>query len=188
MVWNVCFNLFFFLQRVPSKGNRDKWILAIEQCQLFPQNRKIFNVCIRHFVESDYEKKDDKFTLSANAIPSVFNSQNSNDFFEIIPHELIDEEEGKPKKCVQCPCLLQKIKELEKEIFHMKTEHSMLLSRFERKNTELAELKKANSEKTNQLENSQKETLNLKDILGEMRSQNYISDSERDYLNVCNCF
>lgn len=47
-----------------------------------------------------------------------------------------------------------------------------------------SELAASNSEKTKQLKTLEKEQLKLKNVLDEMKQQNYISDSERDFLNV----
>lgn len=161
------------------KKNRQQWISQIEKHQPFSQNKKNYNVCIRHFLESDYEKKNDKFTLHPNALPSIFDIIKSDDFVEIISNELIDEAE--PDKCVQCPCLLKKIKKLEDEIMRIKTEHCVSMAKVELKNTVL---KNRNLEKSKQLRESQKEKSKLKDVLDEIRLQNYISDSEREFLNV----
>lgn len=43
--------------RVPLKKNRSQWINAIEQIQPFQHEKGHFNICIRHFVEGDIEKK-----------------------------------------------------------------------------------------------------------------------------------
>lgn len=110
---------------------------------------------------------------------SIFDIIKSDDFVEIISNELIDETE--PDKCVQCPCLLKKIKKLEDEIMRIKTEHCVSMAKVELKNTDL---KNRHLEKSKQLRESQKEKSKLKDVLDEIRLQNYISDSEREFLNV----
>lgn len=163
--------------RVPSNKNREQWIRAIERTQPFSRDKKNFNICIRHFVDSDFsEKKGDKFTLTPNAIPSVFN-----EFVEIISNEIIDESLSETTSCQQCPCLLEKIKNLEIQILLLKTKHSISIGRVEEKNVNL---RKENVEKKNQLKISEKEKSKLKYYLDEIRSQNFISDAERDFLNV----
>lgn len=163
--------------RVPSNQNRTQWIEAIEKVQPFRQEKTNFNVCIRHFINSDVEKRGDKFTLFPNAIPSVF----ENYFIEIISNEIIDESVTGATCCPQCPCLLEKIKKLEYQILLMKTKHSISIGKIEQKNDDL---KRKNLEKTKQLKSSEKEKTKLKYYLDDLRSQNFISDAERDFLNV----
>lgn len=138
-------------------------------------------MCIRHFLPTDYIKNGDKFVLNTSATPSVFSDQN--EFVEIISNEFVDGfiGESEPKKCVQCPFLLQKIKDLEHEILVMKTEHNVLTAKTEQKNKEL---KAKNAQKSKQLSVSQKEASRLKEILDQLKTENYITDTEQDFLNV----
>lgn len=82
---------------------------------------------------------------------------------------------------MQCPCLLAKIDELKKELLHSSTAHSILVQKLEQQNILLG---KTTSDATKKLKEVEKQNIRLKDILDEMKSRNYISDSERDFLNV----
>lgn len=90
--------------------------------------------------------------------------------------------EAESNKCLQCPCLLEKIEDLKYEMLLWKTKHDALVTRLEEKNTDL---KKSYSEKSKQLNKMQNEKSKLQHILDEMRSQNYISDPDQEFLNVC---
>lgn len=99
-----------FYYRVPSKGNqRGDWIEAIEKHQTFQHSRREYNVCIRHFEPCDVEKKDNKFALKQNAIPTIFKELNEN-CDEIIGNEFVDDA-MQNAKCAQCPFLLAQIDE-----------------------------------------------------------------------------
>lgn len=135
---------------------------------------------MRHFQARDYYEKNGKFTLEKNAIPSVF-VHFSNDLVEIISGEIIDEIEAQSKTCPQCPCLLEKIENLKYEMLLMKTKHDALVTRLEEK---ITESRKSSSEKSKQLNKLKNDKSKLQLILDEMRSQNYISDSDRQFLNV----
>lgn len=188
----ICTYNFKLFYRVPSKGEqRIKWIEVVEKIQKFQHNRKEYNVCIRHFEPGDYEKKGNKFILKHNAIPSIFEKNSvvdgsfeksdSFDFIdEIVGHEIIDDT-IKNVKCVQCPFLLEKIAELKREILRMTTDHSISVQKLELKNIML---KKNTSNKDKQLKESEKQNIQLKDILEEMKSEQYISDDEKNFLNV----
>lgn len=161
------------------KKNRDQWILAIERHQKCKKNR---NVCIRHFLATDYIKKGDKFVLNTNAIPSVFNDPT--EFVEIISNEIVDDVISESEKnCVQCPFLLQKIKDLEHEILIMKIKQNLLTAKIENQNEKL---KEKNAQQSEQLDASQKEASRLKEILDQLKNANYISDSEQNFLSVMN--
>lgn len=186
----------FFIYRVPSNGNkREKWIQTIEKHQQFPRNSKAFKVCIRHFAQTDYKKKGDKFTLNSSAVPSIFEAipvvaeceEYSENCDMIIGHECVDET-TKNTQCVQCPFLLDKIEELKRQIFRMKCEHSILIQKLEQTNISLKKdsSDKAKKLKTTKMELSNEKSKNIKlvDVLDEMKSKNYISDDEKDFLNV----
>lgn len=130
-------------------------------------------------MRSDYKYESDKFTLNDNAIPSIFcnvSIEPSKDFIEIISNEIIDEA-MEQKSCTQCPFLLEKIKELKEKLLLMETEHCVSLQKIKQQNVELTEKKK-------QLKRLENEQLELKNVLDEMKEKNYISHSERDFLNV----
>lgn len=167
--------------RIPSTRNRSKWIEQIKKHQTISPDKNLnyFNVCIRHFMESDYEKKKDQFRLNNNAVPSVF--EDSSDFIEIICDEIIQETVLEATKCSQCPCLLDKIKDLERQILILKTKLSVTIGKMDEKN---ANLKEKITEKMKQLKISEKKTNKLESYLEDIRSQNFISDEERDFLNV----
>lgn len=140
-------------------------------------------MCIRHFLATDYIKKGDKFVLNASAVPSVFNDPT--EFVEIISNEIVDDviSESEQKNCVECPFLLQKIKDLEHEILIMKTTQNILTAKIENQNEKL---KEKNAQQSEQLNTSRKEASRLKEILDQLKNANYISDSEQNLLNVMN--
>lgn len=117
--------------------------------------------------------------MKSNAIPSVFDK--TDDFIEVISNDIVDEFTSETASCSQCPCLLEKIKDLEHQIILLKTKYSVSIGKIEKKN---ADLKIENVEKKKQLETSEKEKTKLKFYLDDIRSQNFISDAERDFLNV----
>lgn len=164
--------------RLPREKNRLEWIKEIEKHQKF-LNKTNYNVCIRHFLNTDYIKKKDKYILKENAIPTIFKS--SSDFIEIISNEIFDDCDSEVTKCSQCPCLLEKIKKLKHEILLLKTKHTISIGKIEQKN---ADLKMKNLEKTKMLIDSEKEKSKLKHYLDDIRAQNLISDDEQDFLNV----
>lgn len=177
--------------RVPSKGEqREKWIAEVEKIQKFQHNRKEYNVCIRHFEPRDFVKKGNKFILNSEAVPSIFEknpvigncekTENCEFIDEIIGHEII-EDSMENAKCVQCPFLLEKIAELKREILRITTDHAVLAQKLEQK---IMLLKRNTVDKAMQLKESEKQNIKLKDILEELKSQQYISDDEKDFLNI----
>lgn len=127
--------------------------------------------------------------MNPNAIPSIFekksvvvqdceDSENSID--AIIGNEVVDDA-IQNAKCVQCPFLLAKIAELKREILRISTAHSILVQKLEQQNLLL---KKNASDKSKHLNESEKKNIKLMDILEEIKSQKYISEEEKDFVNV----
>ena len=164
--------------RLPSKVNRTQWIEAIAKHQPETGLRTVFNVCMHHFLEDEYEKKNGRFVLKPNAVPSVFDAPCH--FVEIISDEIIQEiEVDSANKCVQCPCLLDKIEELKYELQLLKTKHDATVARLEERHNEL---KIHNSAKCAELKKIQTERTKLQRLLSEMRSENVISDTDERFL------
>lgn len=67
----------------------------------------------------------------------------------------------------------------------MKSEQNVLLAKMEQKNRDL---KEKNTQRLKQLNESKKETSRLKEILEQLRNENYISESEKDFLSVINFY
>lgn len=174
----LSFDWIFFSR---TNKNQVQWKLAIEQHQTF-KNRG--NVCIRHFLPSDYLKQGDKFLLNSDAIPFIFDEQ-----YELVEidysDEIVDDVGASQQKnneiCSQCPFLLKKIKDLERDILVLKSEHNVMTAKIEQQNKQL---KEKNASKSKQLNVSQNEVSKLKKILDHLKNENYITDTEQEFLNV----
>lgn len=175
-------NLFY---RISSK-NGEEWKAAIEKHQKFQYGK---NVCIRHFLESDYTKQGDKLLLKSNAIPSIFDEIESIDQYKLVEIDYSDEiVDGAnllktDETCSHCPFLLQKIKDLEHDILVLKSEYNVMTAKIEQQKKQL---KEGNVQKSKQLNVSQNEVSRLKKILDHLKNENYIPDTEKDLLNVMN--
>lgn len=190
-------NCFFFIgeclcfskYRVPSKGNeRLRWIESIKNHQEYPRNRKVFNVCLRHFESSDLIKKGETLTLKPNAIPTIFIDRDfSNELVEIIGNDAVDEIIHN-SQCNQCPFLLQQISDLKHEILLTKAENSILVQKLQLKNLSLEKhaFDKAKQLATTKKQLSDEKNLNIKlnDILDDLKLNQYITDEDKKFLNV----
>lgn len=187
-----------FVLRVPGSGdNRRKWITAIEKHQQFDYNRQIFNICKRHFRASDLSQERKKVVLISDAVPSVF--ENSLAFvdvdqadsmeYQIIGDGIIDDAIQANNQCVQCPFLKQKVADLKKQILDLTIQHDITVQKLQRK---LNLLENKNEHKTEQvkqfrgeLSREKKQNVRLKDVITELRDQNFISTEDENILNVC---
>lgn len=92
-------------------------------------------------------------------------------------------------KCVKCPFLECEVANLKKEILNLTVEHDIEVRKLQRK-IELLENK--NEQKIDQVKQFRKvlskeknEVIRLKDIVAELKSQNFISSEDEKILNVC---
>lgn len=182
-----CIDVFvFFILSVPRSGeNRSKWIEVIGKHQPFDNNRKMFNVCALHFCVGDFSGNGDKRALNANAVPSIFaRRMNADSTYD----QVTDNTVPAKNQCVQCPLLLQKIVNLEKEIFTLNVQHNVRLQKLQ---LQFDSLKNKNAQRIEQvkqfrkdLANEKKETIQLKDVIDDLKSQNFISTEDEKLLNV----
>lgn len=111
----------------------------------------IFNVCIRHFKESDYTKqKADKFKLNLNAIPTIFENELQSPESTIEQNQVANEapERSNPsepvsfgEKCTEINRANQtseeeaklEIKKLNSEIFKLKLDHDVKIQQLQAK-------------------------------------------------------
>lgn len=190
----------YFTSRVPISGdNRTKWIEAIEKHQRF-DNRPVFNVCKRHFQACDLSGEGNKLALNVDAVPLIFeksvtvigdetDSIDNPGYLQIIGDGIIDDAIHANNQCIQCPFLKQKAADLNKQIFQLKALHNVETQKFQR---QIDLLQKTNEQKNDQVKQfrkdlSQEKTQNigLKDVISELKSQNFISTEDEKILNVC---
>lgn len=183
----MCIDVFmYFILRVPkSCENRIKWIEAIEKNQRFDYNKQIFNVCKRHFCERDFLKSGNTPTLITDAVPSIFEKRVMADSTD---KQIIGNAAQPQNQCSQCPPLMQKVKELEKEMFILKTQHDIETQKLQR---QIDLLKNKNEQKIVQVKSFQKEMnsekkliIRLKDVITDLKNENYISSEDEKILNV----
>lgn len=56
----------------PGNAKRDDWISAIETYQEFQHHSTYFSICELHFPPSSITKKNDKYILSKDVVPTIF--------------------------------------------------------------------------------------------------------------------
>lgn len=137
--------------------------------------------------------------LNSDASPSIFeknvtvignetDSSDNHGYMQIIGHGIIDDVINGNNQCVQCPFLKQKVADLKKELFNLKVLQNIETQKLLRK---IDLLKDRNEQKIDQVKQFQKElsqekTQNvcLKDMISELKSQNFISTDDEKILNV----
>lgn len=181
-----------FIQRVPKEGDRrSKWISMIEKYQTFDYNRRAFNVCKRHFSEDDFLKQGNQTTLVFDAVPSVFeHSAIIGDRIEnqIIGDGIIEDAIRSSNRCHQCPFLKDKVAGLKHQISILTIQHDITVQTLQQK---IILLENRNEQKRDQInkvrkELSQEKNINvrLRDVVAELKNQNFISAEDEKILNV----
>lgn len=169
---------------MPSKSNdttRNQWIAAIKKYQNYDENRKDFNVCWRHFTDSDLFLRGNQKILRMNAIPSIFNAAN-NTFLDADSNI---ESNGQNDDENVSVLLQARVAELEKEIAVMKIQHDIELQKMKIKSTKL------HDSQTNKLKEVKKElcrqktkVLRLEDVIKDLHEERYISSDDAKFLSV----
>lgn len=175
---------------------RNKWIAAIETHQKFDHTRRTYYVCIKHFIPEDYEVKRNKTTLNPDAIPSIFENRLAAVVKEVNNYQIIGDEivvdATENRKCFQCPFLLEKVKELQRELLKEKTAHNISVQMYEHKIFSMqtgAADKSKNIIKTKQeLANEKAKNSKLKDILEELKAEQFLTEDDEKFLNVNHFF
>lgn len=188
----------YFILRVPRSGDtRAKWIEAIEKHQRFEIDRQIFNVRKRHFRAFDFAQEGNKINLTLDAVPSVFENivivvdvSDKTDSMEnqIIGDGIIDDAIHANQQCVQCPFLKHKVADLKKKILALTVEHDITVQKLQRK---IDLLENRNEQKMDQvkqyrqeLSREKKQNFSLKDMIADLKNQNFISTEDEKILNV----
>lgn len=196
----ILFHAFVFQIRIPNDNIRKaRWIEAIEKYQQFDHYRPRFNVCIRHFKESDFEQKKNKKMLKSDAIPSIFlcsepdSSNNGSDGSDMYMVDLIDVADLAIKDnghngCESHTLLEVKIAELEKQILSMKIKHDIEKQKLERKIFMLEDSREQIGtklmENRRELKQEKLQNIRMKDIIAELKNEKYISEDDEKFLNV----
>lgn len=171
--------------RIPNDDKRKvRWIEAIKEFQNFDHNRQRFNVCIRHFKESDFERKKNKKVLKSDAIPSIFlcsKPENSYDVADVAT-------EGNNNECDFNISPGAKIAELEKQILSIKIEHDIEKQKLERKIFLLENSREQISTKlidsNKELNHEKLQNSRMRDTIAELKNEKYISEDDEKFLNV----
>lgn len=108
---------------------------------------------------------------------------------QIIGDGIVDDAVHANNRCVQCPFLLQKIADLKKQILHLTVQHSITVQKLQRK---IDSIQIKNEQKIDQVTQIKKELckekkqiVRLKEVIVELKSQNFISAEDEKLLNVC---
>lgn len=124
-----------------------------------------------------------KKNLITDAVPSIFEKRVIADSNEIIGYA-----SQAKNQCAQCPFLLQKVADLEKQIFTLNVQHDISVQQLQR---QIDLLKNKNEQKVDQVRLFQKELtlekkqiVRLKDVIAELKSENFISTEDEKILNV----
>lgn len=162
--------------------NKSKWIDAIKKHHEITDHN--FYVCIRHFNQSDYRKKGNRFVLNSNVIPSIFTVTNQQlcmaDHANELPtsYDFVDDEESQASGSnsealnktkaeinydVKLQGLMQKIGRI--------TEQNM------DKTSELAEIKKKFREAQSKIDKLQAE-------LDKMKSNRYVTGNVEETKRI----
>lgn len=158
----------------------------------------MFNVCRRHFCARDFSGDTNKEALNIGAVPSVFKETVlANDVIDeidsteiqIIGDGIINDEIHAKNQYPQCPFLIQKVADLKKEILTLKVKHNIEVQKLQRK---LSSLQDKNEERTDRIKQfekdltkEKKQNVRLRDVIIELKNQNFISAEEGNMLNVC---
>lgn len=139
------------------------------------ENIKSFNVCSRHFNDSDWALRGSQKILRENAIPTRFCDLGAS---AAVPTDLRQNQESVDD-------LQQKIQKLENEMKRMSIQHDVELQHIEIKN------KKVQESKGNKLKSVQKKllaatskTAKLESIVEELQKEALISTEDAKFLNV----
>lgn len=176
------------IYRVPSGSNaelRAQWIAAIKRHQHYNESLTAFNVCSRHFADSELFFRGKQKVLKLTAIPSIFNEANDNSSpdanFDNPNMESIRQTECENK----CDLLQARVTELEKEIAIMKIQHDIEIQKIKIKSTNLRD-SQSNKLKEARKEVSKQKTklIRLEDVIKELREEHYISSEDAKFLSV----
>lgn len=187
----------YFILRVPRSGDiRTKWIEAIGKHQNFDHSRQNFNICKRHFCARDFSEKGNATVLISYAVPSVFEESivvvdvpDETDSMEIqIIGDGIIDDAIQNNQCIQCPFLKQKVDDLKKKISTLNIQHEIEVQKMKR---QISLLENRNEQKLdqvkqfrNELSQKKKENVRLKDVIEELKNENFISTEDEKILNV----
>lgn len=156
--------------------NRAKWIDAIKKSQQINIDTTVFNVCEKHFKDSDIFIRGSEKILKDSSIPTIF--QNN------IQHEVNNIETIETKE-TETEELKKKIAELEAEVFRMKIQSDISLQNEKIKakcavnaqKIQLKEVRKELSKKNSQI-------IKMSEVVEELKNNCLISDENAKFLNV----
>lgn len=176
----------YFILRVPLEGDiRVKWINAISKYQTFEYNRHRFNVCKRHFNDSDFSNETTALILGA--VPSIFEKP-------IIvvdaPHfDALDiATNNSNNQCFKCSSHEKNIDDLKSQLFTLKVQHEVERQKLKHKIYLLENQKDQKIDQVKQyreeLSREKKANFRLKDVVAELKNRNLISEDSEKILNV----
>lgn len=112
-----------FAYSVPLRSDpvqRSKWIKSIKKHQHFDEGRQNFNVCVRHFIESDFDLNKGKKILKRTAVPTKFKDSKST----VKEHH---------KLCEQCEFLKIQVADLKQEMMESAAKHNVEVEKLKQK-------------------------------------------------------
>lgn len=182
------YKLYLLICRLPSKSDtkrRAQWIGVITKHQQFDENLTVFNICSRHFDESEIYIRGNEKVLKSSAIPTIFDERKNNSSLNDNFEELNKGNNSQNECDEKCKLLQTRVAELEKEISNLKLRHDIEIQRMK--------INSENSRKTqsNRLKDTRKELskqksklLQLEDVIKDLQEQRYISPDDAKFLNV----
>lgn len=174
----------FYLERIPTKSDDDRrvqWIQQITKHQPFDANRTFFNVCIRHFNNSDFDLNKKNRVLKKGAIPTVFEEIEQAEYENATDNNHIEH-------CEKCPYLKIQIQDLNKEIIDFTAKHNIEVEKLKQKIRHFVDSEaKKNcllNEARKEISKEKTQTKKLKDAIAELGTKRFITPDDEALLNV----
>lgn len=151
--------------------NRAEWVSAIEKSQRITIQTTVFNVCERHFENSDMIMRGSEKMLLQNCIPTIFQS-NVDSTAEV-------------SKTSETEELKKKISELEANIARLTIEKDVAV---QHERIKAAEAVKAQKIKLNEakaeISNKNDQITKISQVVQDLRNHHLISEKNAKFLNV----